>query len=61
MKKSQANYVDAPVIKGQKLGELKVYSDGNLVKEVNMIAADDVDRCGIIRHLVKMFAETYLL
>lgn len=54
-------YVDAPVTKGQKLGEMRVYQDGNLVKEVNLVAAADVPRSGLIKQILKMLGETYLL
>lgn len=54
-------YIDAPVVKGQKLGEMQVYNDGELVKEINLIAASDVPRAGLIKEILKMFAETYLL
>lgn len=54
-------YIDAPVERGQKLGEMRVYHDGNLVKEVNLIAASDVPRGGLLKEILKMLAETYLL
>lgn len=54
-------YVNAPVVKGQKLGKMMIYNDGNLVKEVNLVAASDVPRSGVLRGIIKMFAETYLL
>lgn len=54
-------YIDAPVARGQKLGEMRVYNDGSLVKEVNLIAASDVPRAGLLREILKMFGETYLL
>lgn len=54
-------YVDAPVVKGQKLGEMRVFQDGNLVKEVNLVAAADVPRSGLIKQILKMLGETYLL
>ena len=55
------NYVNAPVEKGQKLGEMRVYDDGNLVKEVNLVAASDVPKGGFLKEILKMLAETYLL
>lgn len=54
-------YVDAPVKKGQKLGEYLIYNNGELFKEVNLVANQDVPRSGIIKGIMKMFAETYLL
>ncbi|MGR6836342.1 D-alanyl-D-alanine carboxypeptidase family protein [Syntrophomonas erecta] len=59
--KQLVDYINAPVSRGQKLGEMQVYYDGNLVKQVNLIAAGDVPRAGLFREILKMFAETYLL
>ncbi|SHH20213.1 D-alanyl-D-alanine carboxypeptidase (penicillin-binding protein 5/6) [Thermosyntropha lipolytica DSM 11003] len=56
-----ASYVNAPVEKGQKLGEMKVYRHGELVKTVNLLAAQEVSRAGWLKQIMKMFAETYLL
>lgn len=55
------NYIDAPVKKGQKLGEYLVYNDGQLCKKVNLLAAQDVPRAGLIKQIKKMLAEIYLL
>lgn len=55
------NYVDAPVKKGQKLGEYLVYNNGQLYKEVNLLATQDVPRAGLIKQIMKMLGETYLL
>ncbi len=60
-KKSLAQYTDSPVVAGQKLGELMIYRDNELVKKVNLNAARDVQRGGLLREFLKMFAETYLL
>lgn len=60
-KKSMAQYTDAPVAAGQKLGELMIYKDNELVKKVNLNAAQDIQRGGLLREFLKMFAETYLL
>ncbi len=60
-KRSMAQYTDAPVLAGQKLGELMIYQDNELVKKVNLNAARDVQRGGLLREFLKMFAETYLL
>jgi D-alanyl-D-alanine carboxypeptidase (penicillin-binding protein 5/6) len=54
-------YVDAPVKKGQKLGEYLVFNNGQLYKKVNLVANEDVPRSGIIKEILKMLAETYLL
>jgi len=60
-KKSLAKYIDAPVKEGQKLGELMIYKDDELLKKVNVNAAREVERAGLLREIMKMFAETYLL
>lgn len=59
--KTLLDYVNAPVAKGQKLGEMKVYRNGELVKTVNLVAAYEVPRAGWLKQIMKMFAETYLL
>ncbi|MDD2619847.1 MAG: D-alanyl-D-alanine carboxypeptidase [Syntrophomonadaceae bacterium] len=60
-RKELLSYVNAPVMKGQKLGEVQIYKDGDLVKQVNLVASADVPRSGIWKEIVKIFAETYLL
>jgi D-alanyl-D-alanine carboxypeptidase (penicillin-binding protein 5/6) len=55
------SYIDAPVKKGQKVGEVCIYKDGELQKKVNLNAGRDIPRFGIIREIVKMFGETFLL
>lgn len=54
-------YVDAPISKGEKLGEVQIYKNGTKIKSVELIAAQDVKRGGIIKQIKKMFVETYLL
>ena len=54
-------YVNAPIIEGQKLGEIRVYCDGELCKEVNMLAVEEVPRSGWFKGILKMLGETYLL
>lgn len=54
-------YVDAPVSKGEKLGEVQIYKNGTKIKTVALIAAQNVERGGILRQIKKMFVETYLL
>ncbi|NLN87297.1 MAG: D-alanyl-D-alanine carboxypeptidase [Syntrophomonadaceae bacterium] len=54
-------YVDAPVSKGQKVGEMQVLEDGNVVKTVDIVSAKDVPKGGVLREIKKMFAETFLL
>lgn len=55
------SYINAPVERGQKLGEMRVFYDGTLVKEVNLIAASDVPKGGLLKEILKMLGETYLL
>jgi D-alanyl-D-alanine carboxypeptidase (penicillin-binding protein 5/6) len=55
------SYIDAPVKKGQKLGEIAIYKDGELQKKVNLNAARDIPKCGIFREIVKMFGEMFTL
>lgn len=54
-------YVDAPISKGEKLGEVQIYKNGTKIKSVDLIAAQNVERGGILRQIKKMFVETYLL
>jgi D-alanyl-D-alanine carboxypeptidase (penicillin-binding protein 5/6) len=54
-------YVDAPISKGEKLGEVQIYKNGEKLKSVDLVSAQDIDRGGIIRQIKKMFVETYLL
>ncbi|MEN6327801.1 MAG: D-alanyl-D-alanine carboxypeptidase family protein [Syntrophomonas sp.] len=60
-KKEILAYVNAPVAKGQKLGEVQIYKDGDLVKQVNLVACQDIPRAGLGKEILKIFAETYLL
>lgn len=61
VEKKLLDYIDAPVIVGQKLGEMILYKDGAIEKKVDLIAKDDVPKGGLIKEILKMFAETYLL
>lgn len=54
-------YVDAPISKGEKLGEVQIYKNGKKLKSVDLVSAQDIDRGGIIRQIKKMLVETYLL
>ncbi|HWQ75778.1 MAG TPA: D-alanyl-D-alanine carboxypeptidase family protein [Syntrophomonas sp.] len=54
-------YIDAPVSKGEKIGEIQVYKNGTKVKSVDLVAAQEVKRGGILKQIKKMFVETYLL
>jgi len=59
--KSLFTYIDAPVIRGQKLGEYVVYKDGQFAKQVNLVAAEDVPRASLMKEILKVFGETYLI
>jgi hypothetical protein len=38
-----------------------IYQDQELLKKVNLNAAQDIERGGLLRQFLKMIAETYLL
>lgn len=59
--KHLVTYINAPVKKGQKLGEISIYKDGEIQKKVNLNAAQDIPKSGIIREIVKMFGEIFTL
>jgi len=54
-------YISAPITKGQKLGEIQIFKDGNLQKTVDLVSAKDIARGGLIKEIMKMYAETFLL
>lgn len=54
-------YINAPVAKGQKLGEVQIFKDDTLLKKVDIIAGQDVERGGLIKEIKKMCAETFLI
>lgn len=56
-----SKYIDAPVKKGQKLGEMQVFKDDTLIKTIDIVSAKDVPKGGLILEIKKMFAETFLL
>lgn len=49
------------MVKGQKLGEMQVLKDGNVIKTVDIVSAKDVPKGGVIKEIKTMFAETFLL
>jgi len=56
-KKVNFNYVlEAPVIKGQKVGFIEIYADGKLVKSIDLICGQTIDRepC-LLKRLIKNF------
>jgi len=46
--------VEAPVKKGQKVGEMKVFADGKLLKTVDLIAADNVERLSLLGRFIHL-------
>jgi D-alanyl-D-alanine carboxypeptidase (penicillin-binding protein 5/6) len=54
-------YINAPLTKGQKLGEVQVFKDGTLLKTVDLVSAKDIARGGLIKEIMKIYAETFLL
>lgn len=54
-------YVNAPIKKGQKVGELVLVKDDKIYKKVDLLAAEDVNRGGLGREIMKMLVETFLL
>lgn len=54
-------YTDAPIFKGQKIGEIEVYKDQTLTKKVDLVAAQDVPEAGIIKEILKLLQMVYLL
>lgn len=54
-------YVNAPVREGQKLGEMILYKDGVIEKKVDLVAKNEVPKGGLVKEILKMLAETYLL
>lgn len=53
-----SKYVDAPVKKGVKLGEVIVLKDGQEIDRVDLLAGQEVTRGGWIRQFSKMLKET---
>ncbi len=60
-KKELLPYISAPVIKGQKLGEIQILKDGDLQKTIDIVSAKDIARSGLLKEIMKMFAETFIL
>ncbi len=61
VEKKLLTYIDAPIYEGQKLGEMILFKDGAVEKKVDLVAKNDVPKGGLIKEILKMFAETYLL
>jgi len=60
-KKELRSYINAPIKKGQKLGEIQIFKEGNLQKKIDIVSAKDVPKGGFMKEIMKMFAETLLL
>jgi D-alanyl-D-alanine carboxypeptidase (penicillin-binding protein 5/6) len=59
--KEMLTYVNAPLSKGQKIGEIKVYKGAEFIKSVDIVSAENVAKGGLIKEIMKMFAETFLI
>ncbi len=59
--KEVQEYVNAPIQEGQKLGEVRIIKDGQVLKTVNLVAAQEVPRASLWSEIVKLLGETYLL
>jgi D-alanyl-D-alanine carboxypeptidase (penicillin-binding protein 5/6) len=60
-KKELLAYVSAPIKKGQKLGEIQIFKDGELQKTIDVVSSKDIARSGLLKEIMKMFAETFIL
>lgn len=48
------NYnIAAPVKKGQKVGELIIYSEGKLVKSIDLVCGENIGREGLVKRIYK--------
>ena len=55
------SYVNAPVKKGDRLGEAQVFIDGKLVKRVPLVAAKDVPLASPLNTVKKAWMKIFLL
>ncbi len=60
-KRELVKYIDAPVKKGQKLGEIKVYNAGRLVKTVELVAYRDIERCSLWQEIARTMSKIFCL
>lgn len=60
-KKELLSYISAPIKKGQKLGEIQILKDGDLQKTIDIVSSKDVAKAGLLKEIMKMFAETFIL
>jgi D-alanyl-D-alanine carboxypeptidase (penicillin-binding protein 5/6) len=61
IKKELIPYISAPIKKGQKLGEIQIFKDEDLQKTIDIVSSKDVARSGLIRAIMKMFAEIFTI
>jgi D-alanyl-D-alanine carboxypeptidase (penicillin-binding protein 5/6) len=50
--------IKAPIAKGQQVGKVKVMLDGELVREVPLVAMDDIPEAGFLKriwHAIMLF------
>ena len=59
--KEVREYANAPVYEGQKMGEVRIIKDGQVLKTVNLVAANEVKRAGLWREILKLLGETCIL
>lgn len=59
--KEVQEYANAPVYEGQKMGEVRIIKDGQVLKTVNLVAANEVKRAGLWREILKLLGETCIL
>ncbi len=55
------DYIDAPILKNQKIGEIEIYKDQTLVKKVDLVASQDIPAAGPVREMLKLLQMVYLL
>lgn len=53
--KNLPHYIDAPVQKDQKIGEIEVYQEQILVKTVDLVATQPIARAGLLKEVIKLF------
>jgi D-alanyl-D-alanine carboxypeptidase (penicillin-binding protein 5/6) len=55
------DYIDAPILKGQKIGEIQIYKDQLLIKQVDLVAAQDVPQAGAVKEILKLLQGVFLI
>ena len=46
-------YLEAPINKGEKLGDITVYLDGQIIHKGSIIAKEEVDQLSVIKRLIR--------